>query len=609
MIIGNPAALLLLLLLPLIILLHILLRRMEKKDVSSLIIWERVRKKRKYRFPSILLLLLQLLTALFLTFSLSDIRIPLTIPMRRENSVLIIDNSASMAVVEEGRSRLEDAREKAVNVIKGSLGEVMIITSSDPPRIISSYSRNRDELIRAVKSIEQTELANGVEEAMKIAGASVLPEGSIIMISDGAFGYLPSERDNFKFIRAGKEQKDNGGIVDFRLRKKVTGGIYELFISMADYSAFPLTGKLSISRNGEPIVGEDILFNPGEITSRIYDIEAGPENLISAQLSFDGADLLESDNRAAAYIGPEKSRRILLISPGNFFLEKALDSLADVDMEKYSGMAVSDDPLLFNSSGIPVQQIPDNFDLVIYDRIPPVKEDKNGRFIYIDTLPSGLRDSGEKVRPQAIGILGEHPVTRSLDLTGVTILQAREEIRQPAIRELVSGGNTGLLYSFESPFLRFVYIPFDLVESDLPLRASFPVLIDNAVSWLTEDYRKEDISQNRTGDMLSAGKALPSVQEGEALLPSGRKVSFDGTDFSDTEFTGLYRLVYNGETSLYSVNLCSADESDISPRFPEVTEENREEKTGEYKFPMIALFLLISLIILSAEWLLQEDKW
>jgi len=614
--VGNSGALFLLLLLPLIVLLHILLRRMESRKVSSLMIWERVQKRRKYRIPTLLILILQLLLVGLLSLAMADIRIPFTIPLRRENSVLLIDNSASMNVVEEGQSRLEDALKKAENVIKGSLGEVMIVTTSYPPRIISSYSNNREKLIDSLNSIEATELRNGVEEAMKIASASVTPEGSIIMISDGAFNYSPSETDNFKFIRAGKEFTGNLAITDFYLRKKISSESYELYMEVNNFSSETAEMNLVVYKGENEVKTLKGEMAPWTSRREIFTIDSAFEQEVRAELLAD--DLLSTDNRASAYISSNKRKRVLLVTPGNFFLEKALESIPEIQMEKFTGMLqkereinITETPLLFTSAGIPVQEIPDNYDLVIYDRIPPNKNDQSGRFMYIDILPSGAgeRAQQDKIKPQAVSISEKHPVTESVDFSGVTVLEARPPVGGPQIRELVSGGNTGLLYAQESTYLRFVYVPFDITDSDLPLRPSFPILIRNAVEWLTENYSREDIKQSRTGDPLFLGRMNPLYKSGIISLPSGREATIAGNSFVNTDLTGLYRMEYGKESQYFAVNLNSGDESDITSRFPEITEEEREEKTGEYKIPILSVLLILALLVLTFEWIVQEAKW
>jgi len=615
LIIGNISALYLLLLIPLIILLHILLRRMEKHEVGSLLIWERVKRKHKYKFPTFLLLLFQILVIAAFAFSLADIQVPFTLRLRKENSVLVIDNSASMNVIEDGRSRLEDAKEKAIHVVKNSSGEIMIISSAKHPEIITSYSNDRDELINGIKSIMATDLSNGIEESMKIASASVTPNGTIIMISDGAFDYIPSETDNFKFIRAGRESIFNIGITDFYLREKTNDDAFELYMTINNFSSEEIPYELVLRKGDDAFEREQTVIYPGEEKKLIYDLRSESEKEISAELIID--DLLTADNRASAYISANRRKRILLVTPGNFFLEKALKSIPDILIEIYSGMTESDSIQQLNqqfssiqsSSGIPIQKIPDDFDVVIFDRIPPPRQDDSGRFIYIDIIPSGIRTEQTKIRPQAVSINKKHPVLTSVDFNNVNILQAWPPLSGPQIEELVSGGNTGLLYAMDGKYLKYVYLPFDITESDLPLRSTFPILMKNSIEWLTDGYNREEIIQHNTGDSFYIGTTDPLYSESEIIDPNGNKSIINDNFFKQSYHTGLYRFQYANELFFGSININNKDESDISSRFPEVTEEDKEEKTGEYKFPVITILLILTILLLVSEWLIQEDKW
>ena len=188
-------------------------------------------------------------------------------------------------------------------------------------------------------------------------------------------------------------------------------------------------------------------------------------------------------------------------------------------------------------------------------------------------------------------------------------MKAWPPLAGPQIQELVSGGNTGLLYALESKYLKFIYIPFDLIDSDLPLKTSFPILIKNSIEWLTEGYFREEINQYQTGDTILTGSADPLYIKSKITDPDGNKITISTNLFVDTKKTGLYRFEYGGKFFYGSINLTNKDESDITSRFPEVTEEDKEEKTGEYKFPVITILLVLTILLLVTEWLIQEEKW
>jgi len=334
----------------------------------------------------------------------------------------------------------------------------------------------------------------------------------------------------------------------------------------------------------------------------IFDIDPVYNTQISAELIID--DLLNADNYASAYISSNTKKRVLLVTPGNFFLENVLKSNNQIILETYTGMLEGDDGIqsaysssIYSPSGVPVHEIPDNFDLVIFDRIPPPDKEDSGRYIFIDVFPSGNRTEQEKVKPQAVSRVLEHKILDSVNFNKVSITKAWPPLAGPQIVELVSGGNTGLLYLLDSKYLKFIYLPFDLIDSDLPLRSSFPILIKNSIQWLTDNYSRSDINQYNTGDTVLIGTADPIYNESIITDPTGKKLTIEGNKFKDTKETGIYRFEYGEKSFFGSVNLLNKDESNISSRFPEITEEDREEKTGEYKFPVFSFLLILALIL------------
>lgn len=471
----------------------------------------------------------------------------------------------------------------------------MILTAADPPEIVLSYSKDRKELLKSITSISQTDLSNGIEETMKIASASVKASGSIIMISDGAFDYIPSETDNFKFIRAGKEKRYNLGITDFYLREKTLNNSFELYVSITNFSEEKIDYGLNIYKKDFLIESLKDSILKGETKKFLFQFESENEIEIVGELEI--RDLLKSDDKASAYIGVNDNKKILLISPGNFFLEKALNSIPGIILEKTD----SSDQSILNYS--------DEYDIVIFDRIPPPRQDNSGRFIFIDVLPSGIRSEYEKIKPDIISVVRKHPVLESVDFSKVTILKTWAPLAGPQIEELVTGGNTGLLYVAETKYLKFVYLPFDLTDSDFPMRASFPILIKNSINWLSDEYNKEDIIQYKTGDNFNIGKADPVFKETVVYFPDKKKTIIKGNLVTKANYTGLYRFEYADEFYFASVNLTDRDESDISSRFPDLSEDEKDERTGEYKFPVISILLLAAIVLLTIEWLVQEDKW
>ena len=88
---------------------------------------------------------------------------------------------------------------------------------------------------------------------------------------------------------------------------------------------------------------------------------------------------------------------------------------------------------------------------------------------------------------------------------------------------------------------RAAVLGFDLHDSNLPLKADFPVLVHNLLSWLLPDA---------AASVEAAGCGMPVsfVLDARSVsawveTPDGRQSALEGNSFSDTDAPGVYRLV------------------------------------------------------------------
>ena len=118
---NAPALLWLLLLFPIIIFFYLLKLKRREVVVSSVLLWAHLVKDVQANAPfqklkKNLLLFLQLLTVLFLVGCLAR-PFMLVRALGGENSVVILDASASMQSTDVGRSRFEEARKAALHMV------------------------------------------------------------------------------------------------------------------------------------------------------------------------------------------------------------------------------------------------------------------------------------------------------------------------------------------------------------------------------------------------------------------------------------------------------------------------------------------------------------
>ncbi|MGH2404531.1 MAG: hypothetical protein ACRDGN_08705, partial [bacterium] len=79
-------------------------------------------------------------------------------------------------------------------------------------------------------------------------------------------------------------------------------------------------------------------------------------------------------------------------------------------------------------------------------------------------------------------VTATHPVMRLVDLRGMRVAGALALRTQAG--SVLAEGDVPLVWAYEGRGLKVVVLPFDLMQSDLPVHPAFPVLVANAIAWL-----------------------------------------------------------------------------------------------------------------------------
>lgn len=150
---------------------------------------------------------------------------------------------------------------------------------------------------------------------------------------------------------------------------------------------------------------------------------------------------------------------------------------------------------------------------------------------------------------------------------------------------------------------RAAVIGFDVHDSNLPLKADFPVLIQNLLAYLLPDPAAE-IANAACGESVSIAYDVRST-EVSVRTPSGKTAALTGGRLSDTQEIGLYTLRErfadgtNRETR-FALHIPAAESNTLT--VAESSEGTRAEGTGSgyREWTLWALLALFALAI--AEW-------
>jgi Ca-activated chloride channel family protein len=177
------------------------------------------------------------------------------------------------------------------------------------------------------------------------------------------------------------------------------------------------------------------------------------------------------------------------------------------------------------------------------------------------------------------------------------------------VKPLLYANGSPIISSFDTDRLRVIHLGFDLLESDLPLRVAFPVLMSNILEWLSPQHGTFVSHQVQAGaPYLIDLDALTT--EVSLRKPSGDWVKVPVTEnplaFRDTSEVGIYTVKVGKKTQRFAVNLMSREESDILPKPMEPTAESLllvgSSMQETVKQPLWPYFVAVAFGLTLVEW-------
>jgi Ca-activated chloride channel family protein len=566
---GVPYALLFALgAVPLILFLHSLKPKGLKVSTTTLFLWERVLKERPlatrlgWLFRNNLLLILQILAACLLIAALADPSL-LHFGAPSGDTVVVVDLSASMKAKGKSGTRFEAARKEFLSSVDSlPLGQkMMVIGAGVQPRLLVAFTTDKRRLRELGRNLAASDAPGRVKEAILFAHA-FLKRGSpdrVVVISDGAFKGAEDfarQAAHFRFIKV-DGGKDNVGIVAFEVRRHARGlSSYEVMVRVRNYAAKSLRVPLTLTLGEKLLVRDTVDIEPNGWRVLIYPIEGALVGTLAARLEID--DDFPTDNKAYLTVSDVPTVRLLYVGPGNPFLGNLFRFFPQVQVTTVQRWEQ-------DAAALSTQ-----YDAVIFDRIP-VPALTQGNFVLIDTVAPNLpvKVEGKIKNPRLTGPIAKHPVTEGLNLGD---LHVEESLRVSTAGDgvvLARSAESPLLFALEKGKLRLLFIGFNLMSSDLPLRVAFPILFHNIIDWF-QPQRVEFPAQSVQAGSPFAIQLSPADNDVEVTTPSGKKEELRAVSiplvFADTFEAGVYTYKSASREGRFAVNLLDEDESQIASK-------------------------------------------
>ena len=559
---SYPFALWLFSLAPIVMVLYLLKVTRRRRTVSTLFFWQRVVEEQPHhalfhRLRNFLSLLLNLLILLCLILAAAQLRWP-GFSSVEGNTFLIIDNRARMQARDvAGRTRLDVAKQLARQILRrtSARNPTGLITLEEKPETQVALTDDAEELQRALNALQPTDTAGKLDDALQLAERILASRpGRILLLSDEP-ARKPMNTIEFKQFGLTNEFLDNVAIVGMEARVLPENPeTAEVFVKAANFSQSVKNVKVELAVDETLFDLKAIDLSPGEsgaiIFSGISALKryANSRGLIVARI--EDQDALSTDNQAYALLPERKPILVLLVTRNNWFLENALKA-----GEANETQIVS--PTNYRTS------LNQAFDVVMFDRELPsgITLDAPGNFLFLGVSP--LPPAVLSDHPVIVETDPGDPIMRFVDLNTSTILRAvrlPREIPGWTVRAPVAGADGPLVVSLESSRRRRVIIAFDPIDSDLPVRVAFPLLIHNAVAWLANKNSDAQV-QIQAGETLHLENGIHVVHGPLIASGSGQKFDVDG-DFRPIR-NGFYRIENGQEQKMIAVNTFDPAQSDL----------------------------------------------
>jgi hypothetical protein len=609
----NLQALWLLGLIPILIIIHNLKPRRKQMEVANLFLWQRVLKERgtgshiQQVFLRNLLLMLQILMVGLCTLALAK-PVRFYAAVNKGDIILVLDVSASMKTRTLNGLRFDQAIQKAQELVAGLTKEsrMLIIEAAGTPVLRQPFTTDRIALQTALKQIEPTDMPGQLEKALYLALSFFNPgrDDRIYLITDGAGGNFEALLKQFPRMQpllvAGGSK--NAGITRFEFRQTLKSETqYEIMVEVKNFSPEPVICPFQVLLEEVPLYQETFELKPREKRLIFFPYEGLMTGTAVARLELE--DDLAVDNEAYAVFHSEEDLWILLVTNGNYFLEKLLDSYPNFLINKVDRI----DPALWE------EQITQH-DLVIVDH-QPVPPTTRGSLLLINALSSSLplKIDGQVDHPRVLDWDHQSPLLAHLELSRLNIARAARVRAAPFLKPLLEAPQTGLIYAHKQEGLRWIYFGFDLQQSDLPLRVAFPVMMSNMLQWLYPNKLQFSTAQTKSGDAFPLYFGV-KTDHLLVLAPEGRwqtyPVQTNPFIYTETRQVGLYKVAEGEKRRYFAVNLADEAESDIQT--PDVkseakgasrsTEEQTPIQTATMERPLWLFFLLLIPLLVLADW-------
>jgi Ca-activated chloride channel homolog len=598
-----------------IVALYFLKARRPPQPVSSTLWWQKLTLDRQAAVPwqrlrLSLLLALQLLAAVLVVGALLRPAL-VSAEALAGQTIVVIDTSETMQATDVAPSRFGQAVADARSLV-GRLGphaRMTLIEMDAAPVVLASSIGSRQPLLQALDQLKPTQGPADLQDALQLAVASAGAKTNatrLVVLSDGITEPL-SEPVSLPFpveyTRVGASA-ENLAITSISVLPGLTGE--NAVAHVQDFGQEPAHVTVEMFADGQLSDAQAASLSPGGGQDVTFSIPPGTSYV---RVTILPRDNLAADETALAVTSPPQPVRVLLVTAGDVFLQRALVLRSDVQL-------TTEPPSAWRqrqASGLDV-------DLFVFEGFVPHVLPKDAPYLVVAPPPDRQLGSGKAVAPgRLLPAEANDPLLYDVDLSNVDVA-ASADLKESNFGTVVISSPAGpvLVVRDGGPdqppaAVLGVY----LHDSDLALRAAFPVLVTHLSEFLAPDAVPATGQQPGAPVTLAPGPGATNVL---VTRPDGT-TDILGTGSASAASSGTVVFTDTGELGLYRVTIVSPDRPNqtsflvVNAPATAIAPVQKIEVTGATgrALPRTALyrglwplFALAALIVLFLEWLVYH---
>lgn len=591
------------------------LRRPKPQDKvipSLMFIMQEKKRSTQYSFfqklMTNLLFLLQLLSIVGLGIVAAAPFAKLNYDVTLENTVVILDVSASMQAKEKGITRFDKALEGAKKAISGRNS---IIMAENIPLIVLE-NENSEIALDVLSKIRPRATTTNIGDSLLLA-KDILGDkpGRIVVFSD----FLSTEGPDIGVVRAALSSEDkvvefidvsnnakNVGITRLEVTK------YTTKVYIKNFNKEAAQRNIKIVKENKVITQTKVTIAPNSIENFIFETPAG-----ISSIELEPKDDLEADDTANIATPPKLKNTVLLVTnQKSSNLELALSAAKDIELN-----VVNPPVLTINTKKEKIE--PYKHDVIIIYKINNVNKREG-------IIPGTFDDMENYVEKGGSLIISAQDDLKEISMKSLPVVELKNKVNKPTkicvetINQITkqfekercfttastyfgadTGKNTITFASADDKTPMIVYgekkkgkvVYYGIMDeaSDFKTLPSYPIFWNSLVNFLVG---AEDINEFN----LKTGK-IATINEQSVKTPS----SSLKTSKLLMDESGIYE--FNGKK--YAVNLLNEKESDISVPSKVESKKERQEliegQSREHVFNLELMILILVFLLMLAEFL------